>query len=109
MALIKCSECGMEISDKAKACPGCGCPVKRKEEGTVPTETVLSFLFLFIFIFRAVFVSTYGFFTCFWCILSLVFSVLALKSQEKGNLWAAIPLLVTGMFVMCGIFSLTIR
>lgn len=61
MALIKCSECGMEISDKAKACPGCGCPVKRKEEGTVPTETVLSFLFLFIFIFRAVFVSTYGF------------------------------------------------
>lgn len=27
MALIKCSECGREISDKAVACPGCGCPV----------------------------------------------------------------------------------
>ena len=24
MALIKCSECGKEISDKAKACPNCG-------------------------------------------------------------------------------------
>lgn len=24
MALIKCSECGKEISDKAKSCPGCG-------------------------------------------------------------------------------------
>lgn len=24
MALIKCPECGKEISDKAKACPGCG-------------------------------------------------------------------------------------
>lgn len=27
MALIKCSECGREISDKAAACPGCGAPV----------------------------------------------------------------------------------
>ena len=26
MALIKCSECGREISDKATACPGCGAP-----------------------------------------------------------------------------------
>jgi hypothetical protein len=27
MALIKCSECGREISDKADACLGCGAPV----------------------------------------------------------------------------------
>lgn len=27
MALIKCSECGKEISDKASTCPHCGCPV----------------------------------------------------------------------------------
>ncbi|MBS0413765.1 MAG: zinc ribbon domain-containing protein [Proteobacteria bacterium] len=27
MALIKCSECGRDISDKASACPGCGAPV----------------------------------------------------------------------------------
>lgn len=26
MALIKCPECGKEISDKAAACPNCGCP-----------------------------------------------------------------------------------
>ena len=26
MALIKCSECGKEFSDKASACPNCGCP-----------------------------------------------------------------------------------
>lgn len=25
MALIKCNECGKEISDKAKMCPHCGC------------------------------------------------------------------------------------
>lgn len=28
MALIKCQECGREISDKAASCPGCGCPVE---------------------------------------------------------------------------------
>lgn len=28
MALIKCPECGREISDKAVSCPGCGCPVE---------------------------------------------------------------------------------
>ena len=27
MALIKCKECGKEISDKAKSCPKCGCPI----------------------------------------------------------------------------------
>ncbi len=27
MALIKCPECGKEISDKATACPNCGCPI----------------------------------------------------------------------------------
>lgn len=26
MALIKCPECGKEISDKAISCPHCGCP-----------------------------------------------------------------------------------
>lgn len=28
MALIKCPECGREISDTAGCCPGCGCPMK---------------------------------------------------------------------------------
>ena len=27
MALIKCKECGHEISDKASVCPNCGCPL----------------------------------------------------------------------------------
>ena len=28
MALIKCKECGHEVSDKASACPNCGCPME---------------------------------------------------------------------------------
>lgn len=31
MALIQCTECGREISDKAICCPNCGCPVEKFE------------------------------------------------------------------------------
>lgn len=37
MSLITCPECGKEISDKAAACPNCGCPNTKaihKPEGT---------------------------------------------------------------------------
>jgi len=30
MALIKCSECGKKVSDKASACPNCGNPVRKE-------------------------------------------------------------------------------
>ena len=32
MALIKCNECGKEISDKATTCINCGCPVEEKNK-----------------------------------------------------------------------------
>ena len=31
MALIKCPECGKEISDKASVCPNCGTPIADKK------------------------------------------------------------------------------
>lgn len=34
MALIKCTECGKEISDKAPACINCGCPVSAMKAET---------------------------------------------------------------------------
>lgn len=30
MAMIKCPECGKEVSDKAKNCPNCGSPIDTK-------------------------------------------------------------------------------
>ena len=40
MALISCSECDREISDKAAACPGCGAPISASVEaqGQAPTS-----------------------------------------------------------------------
>ena len=37
MALIHCPECNKEISDKAKTCPHCGCPVE-ETNAKVPVE-----------------------------------------------------------------------
>lgn len=36
MALIKCSECGKMVSDKAEVCPNCGNPIKGVEHQTEP-------------------------------------------------------------------------
>ena len=51
MALIKCSECGKEISDKAKKCPHCG--IKCKNENDVKVFPT-SVMFILIVIFVAV-------------------------------------------------------
>lgn len=44
MALIKCLDCGKEVSDKAGSCPNCGCPVSygignNKEKIETPNDS----------------------------------------------------------------------
>jgi uncharacterized membrane protein YvbJ len=39
MALIKCTECGNEVSDKATSCPKCGAPIADASIGTA-TQTI---------------------------------------------------------------------
>src|SRR5674476_1417555 len=39
MALINCSECSKEISDKADVCPQCGCPVASPQK--LPSEPMI--------------------------------------------------------------------
>ena len=47
MALTKCKECGKEISKKAKVCPGCGHPVKKKS-GCAPVMLIAILLILLL-------------------------------------------------------------
>ncbi len=35
MAMINCPECGKQISDKAAACPNCGCPIATMKDEKV--------------------------------------------------------------------------
>jgi len=54
MALIKCKECGKEISKKAETCPHCGAPLKKQ-----PTQYGCGTLLLVGFIV-IIFVSTFS-------------------------------------------------
>ena len=38
MAMIKCAECGKEFSDRADACPNCGCPIEYQAEKSIGGE-----------------------------------------------------------------------
>lgn len=44
MALIKCTECGTEVSDKASTCVKCGAPVQRPVATTAPAVNTSSVL-----------------------------------------------------------------
>ena len=39
MALMKCPECGKEISDKATSCPSCGCPISQVNQTVTENST----------------------------------------------------------------------
>lgn len=39
MALIKCVDCGKEVSDRASICPNCGCPIECSLESAQPAQT----------------------------------------------------------------------
>lgn len=51
MALIKCRECGNEVSNKAKNCPQCGAQVKRNDFGCGSILAVVFIIVLFAAIF----------------------------------------------------------
>lgn len=73
MSMIKCPECGKEVSDKAYACPSCGSPVSPKTEPTPKKEgkklTVIVIVILIIFI----------------SIVSSVVTPVYLKMEERLN------------------------
>lgn len=51
MALIKCSDCGTNVSEKASACPKCGCPIEIsiEHENTNKRKKIKHIVLVFIF------------------------------------------------------------
>lgn len=64
MAIIKCPECGKEISEKTKNCIHCGCPIKKE-------KSKKSRIFIVILIPIA--------------ISAMIFTILILKEREKND------------------------
>jgi hypothetical protein len=50
MALIKCKECGNNVSTKADKCPNCGAPVTKRTSGCALLAALLGGVFLIGFI-----------------------------------------------------------
>jgi|GEM_PF-2598616 len=50
MSIIKCKECGKEISSKAKICPNCGAPFKKKSGCLIITIILVLFLFFLLIV-----------------------------------------------------------
>lgn len=57
MALIKCKECGTEVSSKAEACPKCGARVAAKQYGCGTLILVLLLGVIIISVFTSIFSS----------------------------------------------------
>ena len=59
MALIKCKECGKEISDQATTCPNCGYPMHQKITGNTNINEKIDnkkaiFIIIAIFVFALI-------------------------------------------------------
>lgn len=48
MALIQCAECHKEISDKAKRCPHCGCPINSNRKAPIKVISICIGIFIAI-------------------------------------------------------------
>lgn len=53
MALIKCEECGKEISEEARSCPNCGAKtdIAKKQKENIITALIIAVLILIIGVF----------------------------------------------------------
>ena len=63
MALVKCTECGNEISNKALACPKCGAPVnysEREEHRAAVTQADFNKSMWGIFSFQVLIIAIYA-------------------------------------------------
>lgn len=62
MALIRCKECGKEVSDQAKSCPLCGCPIENtnsvEKQNKVKNKVgLLLFAFAFLLICICIYIG----------------------------------------------------
>ena len=117
--LIKCPECGKEISDKATACPNCGCPVEKyhvseievqkkedlgqryrkrvEDEGNDAPHSKLSIISLILSIIGC----TY--------IFGLICAIVDLRRKDENNKhtlsWAAIGISAFWILAMAAMYS----
>lgn len=104
MALINCSECGNEMSDKAHMCPKCGCPnpnfIVINCEPEKPKEKKESLLGIVgAFLSFVIFSLPCEFFAFIFCLLSL-------RKKDKKQSCAIFGLILSSLALLFNIFIL---
>lgn len=92
MSMIKCPECGKEISDNALACPNCGYQLHKKKKGYLPLAiigTILSVLEVFGMPLYLV--------GLLLCIISIVLSLKKKKQYNYLNITPTIIICIIGI------------
>ncbi len=105
MSLIKCPECGKDVSDQAKFCPNCGCPVtppitsyQQNLQLNTPTNTkkkdsVLSIL--------SIIFSLFGCTAIIGCILAIIDLCIRDGKRKLGSIAA---LIICGIWIIIALF-----
>lgn len=100
MALIKCPECGKEVSDKAKNCTNCGFPIRKtNNDDSFPSFTILTYFLFVFFIVSMLFLHIGWVINSILLISTFVFSIISLRSKEKLCILSAIPLFISGIVI----------
>lgn len=82
MALVKCLECGKELSSDAKACPHCGAPKLSsigKSTGMINFTRIYGFLLIILGIWLYAAVSDSGFYVI---IIGLALMIMKINKRE---------------------------
>ncbi len=82
MAIIKCPECGQNISDEASVCPHCGCTsiAEKRENNFVGTIILIGIVaFISIWLFAPASVAT--------VVIPLIMLVIGLLIKNKVGKW----------------------
>ena len=88
MAMIKCPECGNEISDTAKACPICGCPIKTEKLKRNLPKKVIAIMSVVIII-----------------VLVIAVRSVTHRSNTSSNLTEKEQIELSKIYSVCGLFS----
>lgn len=88
MALLKCSDCGTNISEKAKACPKCGCPLSITKQLIVEEEKrkIRKKVEIFSYIFGAIVLLCIICFTVNYCFVPYNIAVRMVKKDFGKNI-----------------------
>lgn len=89
MALIKCPECGKEVSDKAKICVQCGYKLRQEQSVFGIVGFALSILQLFL-----------GIYGIILSIPAFILSSIGCFEKDKKHLFGIIGNIISFIFVM---------